>query len=175
MKGPNLSPRALEIFHVTHQCAFQPVLRARYRGALRICTIPLLSSSTTSAPSLRSLKDALRHFTRPSESPCHLRNSAKHFSSIGLDKLLDLPRSCPGCGAFTQNTSPDQPGFYGANRKAVQAFIAWSRSKQVGLKESTLGKAPESTYRFFPQQPNGDQGLDFSKGLLQAFGRVTRR
>ena len=116
----------------------------------------------------------LAPFYETSEPPCHLRNSAKCFSSVGLDKLLDLPRSCPGCGAFTQSTSPDQPGFYGANRKAVQAFIAWSRSKQAGLKENTSGDAPESTYRFFPKQPNGDQGLDFSKGILHAFGRVTR-
>ncbi|MCJ1455221.1 hypothetical protein MMC28_005575 [Mycoblastus sanguinarius] len=39
-------------------------------------------------------------------------------------QLLDLPRSCPGCGAFTQLVSPDQPGFYGTNRKSVKAFVA---------------------------------------------------
>lgn len=39
-------------------------------------------------------------------------------------QLLDLPRSCPGCGAFTQAVSPDQPGFYSTNRKSVKAFIA---------------------------------------------------
>lgn len=37
-------------------------------------------------------------------------------------QLVDLPRSCPGCGAFTQAISPDQPGFYSTNR--VKAFIA---------------------------------------------------
>ena len=39
-------------------------------------------------------------------------------------QLLRLPRSCPGCGAFTQSVDPDQPGFYNTNRKSVKAFIA---------------------------------------------------
>lgn len=110
-------------------------------------------------------------FSETQRSPCYLPKPAKPFSPLGLDKLLDLPRSCPGCGAFTQGTSPDQPGFYGANRKAVQAFIAWSRNKQAGLEENSPGKALESTHRYFPRQPNGSQGLDFSIGLLSAFGR----
>ena len=38
-------------------------------------------------------------------------------------QLLHLPRSCPGCGAFTQTVNPEQPGFYGTNRKSVKAFI----------------------------------------------------
>ena len=38
-------------------------------------------------------------------------------------QIQHLPRSCPGCGALTQTVSPGQPGFYGANRKSVKAFI----------------------------------------------------
>lgn len=38
-------------------------------------------------------------------------------------QLPHLPRSCPGCGALTQLVSPEQPGFYGTNRKSVKAFI----------------------------------------------------
>jgi len=38
--------------------------------------------------------------------------------------LRELPRSCPGCGAFTQSVSPDQPGYYSTSRKSVKAFIA---------------------------------------------------
>lgn len=39
-------------------------------------------------------------------------------------QLLTLPRSCPGCGAFTQFVSPGQAGFYSTDRKSVKAFVA---------------------------------------------------
>lgn len=39
-------------------------------------------------------------------------------------QVLDLPRSCPGCGAYSQLVSPDQPGFYSMNRKSVKTFLA---------------------------------------------------
>ena len=53
-------------------------------------------------------------------------------------QLLDLPRSCPGCGAFTQAVSPDQPGYYSTNRKSVKAFIARHE------RNSKHGKSEES-------------------------------
>lgn len=39
-------------------------------------------------------------------------------------RLLTLPRTCPGCGAFTQITNPNNAGFYSLNRKSVSAFVA---------------------------------------------------
>ena len=39
-------------------------------------------------------------------------------------KLLGLPKSCPGCGAFTQAISFDQPGFYSTHRKSVKGFTS---------------------------------------------------
>lgn len=38
--------------------------------------------------------------------------------------LLSLPITCPGCGAFTQITNPNQAGFYSLKRKSVNAFLA---------------------------------------------------
>lgn len=112
----------------------------------------------------------LAPFPETQGSSCHLRTLARSFSLAQPDKLLDLPRSCPGCGAFTQSTNPDQAGFYGANRKAVQAFIAWSRNVQTGLGEKGSGPTLGLTYRYFPEQLNNHQGLDFSTGLLKPFG-----
>lgn len=49
-------------------------------------------------------------------------------------ELLILPRSCPGCGAFTQIVSPDQPGFYSTNRRSVKAFVAsHGQASKLGL------------------------------------------
>lgn len=39
-------------------------------------------------------------------------------------RLLILPRTCPGCGAFTQITNPSNAGFYSLKRKSVNAFVA---------------------------------------------------
>lgn len=39
-------------------------------------------------------------------------------------RLLTLPRTCPGCGAFTQTTNPNNAGFYSLKRKSVNAFVA---------------------------------------------------
>lgn len=48
--------------------------------------------------------------------------SAKDVSSPPL-QFLDLPQSCPGCGAYTQNIKKDEPGFYSTNRKTVKLFL----------------------------------------------------
>ena len=45
-------------------------------------------------------------------------------SRLKPSQLSKLPILCPGCGAFTQTISPEQPGFYGTNRKSVRAFMA---------------------------------------------------
>lgn len=37
--------------------------------------------------------------------------------------LLALPRSCPGCGAFTQSVNPEGAGFYSSTRRSVKAFV----------------------------------------------------
>ena len=44
--------------------------------------------------------------------------------------LLSLPLQCPGCGAFTQSTTPDHPGYYSTSRKSVKTFLAQCRASQ---------------------------------------------
>lgn len=68
--------------------------------------------------------DFRRLLSRPRRHHLHVDNAAtpSHGFATPL-QLLNLPRSCPGCGAFTQIVSPEQPGFYGTNRKSVKAFI----------------------------------------------------
>lgn len=65
-----------------------------------------------------------RRRSRPPRHQLHV--DATTTPSLGLptpSQILNLPRSCPGCGALTQTVSPEQPGFYGTNRKSVKTFI----------------------------------------------------
>lgn len=99
----------------------------------------------------------------------NFRTFSRFFSHIGSDILLDLPRSCPGCGAFTQTTNPDQAGYYGEARKAVQAFIAWSRKVPTEQQEKDYKSAPGSTHRCLPTLSKNHQGQDYSRISLQVY------
>lgn len=101
---------------------------------------PFLVSST--GPILRNRKRHLR--LRPTQTrPLHAGTAARNHVLPTPTQLLELPRSCPGCGAFSQILSPDQPGFYSINRKSVKAFVA--RHEQAPSSES-LGKSELETF-----------------------------
>lgn len=68
-------------------------------------------------------------------------------SSVSTDKTLgadgrilsglviepsELPLSCPGCGAYSQLSAADEPGYYSAERNDVQLWLA----KQKDVKSS---------------------------------------
>lgn len=68
--------------------------------------------------------DLGRRLSRPRRHRLHVDGTATPSHGFPTpSQLLSLPRSCPGCGAFTQTVSPVQPGFYGINRKSVKAFL----------------------------------------------------
>ena len=50
--------------------------------------------------------------------------------------LLALPRSCPGCGAFTQSVNPEGAGFYSSTRRSVKAFVTQHARGQLGEAET---------------------------------------
>ena len=79
---------------------------------------PSLASCTNVTNSLG------RQLSRPRRHQLHVDTTATPSHGLpNRSQLLHLPRSCPGCGAYTQSVSPEQPGFYGTNRKSVKAFI----------------------------------------------------
>ena len=88
-----------------------------HRALIPLFLCPILSSSTRV-----SHNPARRPGPRRHQLHVDARASALQSSPIP-SRILSLPRSCPGCGAFTQTVSPNQPGFYGTNRKSVKAFI----------------------------------------------------
>ena len=79
-------------------------------------------------PSLASWTSISRGLQRKRSKPyghqLHLDAIATpSHGRLNTSQLSILPSLCPGCGAFTQTVSPEQPGFYGTNRKSVRAFI----------------------------------------------------
>lgn len=91
-------------------------------------------------------------------------------------QLLDLPRSCPGCGAYTQAVSPDQPGFYSTNRKSVQAFVARHGSKADDHGEAEMFNRVASTANGPLLEKLGLKGrskrTDCSQATLSSYIRI---
>ena len=89
-------------------------------------------------------------------------------------QLAELPTSCPGCGAFAQTVSSDQPGFYGSNRKSVRAFIARNVHSPNGgyQRESEVFDIVIGTVEASVLNEIGLAGLSCNEFLLQ--GSVRR-
>lgn len=95
------------------------------------------------------------------------RATASPQSSSSASQLLALPRTCPGCGAFTQTTAPNDAGFYSINRKSVNAFLT---QLEQGVKEG-CGMTKRSKSSTHTNQPlSRDLGIDtvlnLPKGVL---------
>lgn len=108
--------------------------------------------------------DAHLKFCRP-QRRCLSTTSAKHIPQLELvesDSFLPprrpdprkrtdvepqkyppgLPQSCPGCGALTQESEPDQAGYYSASRRIVKR---WLRKQRALARASNVdaGQEPE--------------------------------
>lgn len=88
------------------------------RNLTPLFVCPLLASCTNIS------HDLGRPRSRPRGHLLHIDATATSSDTFPTtSQLLNLPQSCPGCGAFTQTVSPEQPGFYSTNRKSVKTFI----------------------------------------------------
>lgn len=127
---------------------------------------PLLSSFHLSVGFVRSR----RNFDSSSQRRRFQvqKSSTPHQPLPWPSLLLDLPRTCPGCGAFTQIKDPSNPGFYSINRKAVNAFVAQRRHGLRETGESATFKGGQEN-----QAGSWDSGLealsDNSKGLTCSY------
>lgn len=82
-------------------------------------------------------------------------------------RLLTLPKSCPGCGAFTQVTNPKNAGFYSLKRKSVNVFVA-----QQAL-ESRGGDSASRNPDLFLADTRPLQVSDPSRGLTHISGGMS--
>ena len=102
-------------------------------------------------------------FPHNQERPVHLDTAAALRS-----QLLDLPLSCPGCGASTQTTKPLQPGFYSTNRKPAKAFI-------TDRKQASSAGLHEESKAFQNILDNADDSLLSQLGLKNAPSQSAER
>lgn len=75
--------------------------------------------------------------------------------------LLSLPLQCPGCGAFTQSSTPEHAGYYSASRKSVKTYLAQRRALQQH-------GHPSEAETFARVLQNTDESLLKSLGFSQA-------
>ncbi|KAH8903954.1 hypothetical protein BR93DRAFT_900727 [Coniochaeta sp. PMI_546] len=50
----------------------------------------------------------------------------------------DLPVACPGCGALSQISEPEQAGYFNVERKAIQSYLGLHKETQRARKEDIL-------------------------------------
>ena len=82
--------------------------------------------STVAADHDRSLSQSIVLQSQLPTGP--LRDSGRPSGSISLSSKLtasskNLPVSCPGCGALTQNVDPGSAGYYSLSRRAVKTYL----------------------------------------------------
>ena len=65
-------------------------------------------------------------------------------------RLLDLPQSCPGCGALSQDGHPDQAGYYSINRKAVKHHLRGIENAKATLSSDTRSDLPPKSTKIEP-------------------------
>ena len=102
---------------------------ARSIDLLRLSSRPVLEFlyPAISRPGILRPRSVPLRLTRRVHS-AERRSENPHPDVLPAVSILDLPRSCPGCGAFTQNTSPDGPGFYSQNRRSVKTYLGQTLS-----------------------------------------------
>ena len=65
----------------------------------------------------------------------HVEGSPFTASVLTSSQLLNLPKSCPGCGAYTSLANTLDPGSYSLTRKSVHAYL---RLYEHGLQAAEL-------------------------------------
>ncbi|KAJ5637889.1 hypothetical protein N7490_007768 [Penicillium lividum] len=135
-------------------CSRGAISRALRLGSLKWHPRPCTSLPKTTVPSL------LR--TVPSQISCRsvatqIRFSPRSFSTTQSQRIETtaeelaevLPVCCPGCGAFTQTVEPEEPGYYGGNRKQTRKLLAsrkgTAENESTGTKVTDLTEATEAT------------------------------
>jgi len=93
-----------------------------------------------------------------------VQDTRARFPSIA-DKVgrRPLPLQCPGCGAFSQTTTPGEAGYFDLNRGAVKEYVAApepNAASTVGSQEDqviqeTLGRLPAETLEELGLDANG--------------------
>ncbi|KAI0831602.1 hypothetical protein F5Y06DRAFT_281403 [Hypoxylon sp. FL0890] len=79
-----------------------------------------------------------------------------------LFSIKRLPKQCSGCGAFSQTTSPNQPGYFDLSRKAVRNYLQ-PQGRDRSRRED---KIYEDALKQFDHEELKKKGVDVEALLL---------
>lgn len=88
------------------------------RGSVPLFLCPSLAKCDAAIVTRRSR----RQVSVRSSYRCNLHTDSAKPVTSPPPQLLNLPRSCPGCGAYTQTIKLDEPGFYSIQRKSIKNY-----------------------------------------------------
>ncbi|KAJ5949428.1 hypothetical protein N7454_001012 [Penicillium verhagenii] len=132
-------------------CSRGAISRALRLGSLRWQPKPCNSFlRTTTLPALRTVPSQISSGSIATQIRNHHRcfstTSLKHQETSSKELADALPLCCPGCGAFTQTIEPEEPGYYGGNRKQTRKLLA-SRKKTTEKEtvETEVAEVSEET------------------------------
>lgn len=117
----------------------------------RILEPPLWSFPSIFEPALRGYRS--RFSTQPLRKSINIESSTSDPTSDPA--LLLLPRSCPGCGAFTQDLRSDQAGFYSLSRKPVRRYL-----ERIAVHGPRTEETEDSVFDQVSRNLNHEQWLD---------------
>ena len=67
-----------------------------------------------------------------------VRGSSHDAHAVVLTQRHFLPVSCPGCGALTQESESDSPGFYSRSRRAVRRYLKQQKAQNLVSQEDPV-------------------------------------
>lgn len=95
--------------------------RTTLPASRRLLTVDA-SPSQQSPHDSASLRPAAPSLWRTSDSVQHLRNREAD-EDVQTPPAKNLPQSCPGCGALSQEIDSGEAGYYSRSRKAVKNYL----------------------------------------------------
>lgn len=124
-----------------------------------------LSHRCLSTTSRRYLHAQIQHGTNTFDGPSlHIPHEPLRRS---LQQAPGLPQSCPGCGALTQESQPDQAGFYSRSRRVVKKYMRKQRSFARAVDGDGGEASEESIASTRDEQPPQDQEGSTSTSGIQ--------
>lgn len=109
---------------VTREVIPSRVIVRRLDAHLKFCRLQRRCLSTTS-----SRNHAQPELIEPgSYLPPRRQDSRQQVRAESQKIPLGLPQSCPGCGALTQESKPDQAGYYSSSRRIVKRYLRRQRT-----------------------------------------------
>lgn len=130
------------------------------RWSIPIFLCPPLGGGPLPVPPSRAKLNKLKNGTSRRQRSSLQALKAPRIESAVADTSLTstLPRTCPGCGAYTQNFDPGDAGFYSTTRKPVKAFL---KAKQSTVRSKSIEEAQTFSKVIANASPSTLQSLGF--------------